>query len=132
MKVLVTISNSAPYGWFFPFSFFLFPFSVKKIILSSFILPILFIRTGIPDAATLMRSFFPNKNIDYISPQLYESGEEGSNSYVTGAGVQWTEYAACKAAVIPSIVQASYYNSAKSYFAGKGVTTKGYIQWKQV
>jgi hypothetical protein len=100
MKVLVTISNSAPYG--------------------------------IPDAASLMRSFFPNGDIDFLSPQLYETGEEGSNSYVTSAGVQWSEYAAAKAAVIPSIVRASYYSSAKSYFAGKGVTTKGYIQWQQV
>ncbi len=57
IKVMVTISNSAPYG--------------------------------ISDGAKLMRSFFPNPNIDYFSPQLYETGEE-SNHYETGKGVQWS------------------------------------------
>ncbi len=38
-KVMVTISNSAPYG--------------------------------VSDGASLMRGFFPNSDIDYLSPQLY-------------------------------------------------------------
>lgn len=123
---MVTISNSAPYG--------------------------------VSDGASLMRGFFPNSDIDYLSPQLYgkraqrckriiwsllliiiyiiyntciETGNESSNSYVTGKGVQWTEYASAKAAVIPSIVKASYYSDAKSYFKSKGVTTFGYVQWQQ-
>eukprot|EP01031_Cornospumella_fuschlensis_P024845 gene24845-30021_t len=100
LKVLVTISNSAPYG--------------------------------IKDGATLMRKFFTDGHIDYISPQLYETGEESSNDYSTNAGVQYSEYAQAKAAIIPSIVSSSMYNSAKSFFSGKGVTCQGYIQWKQV
>jgi hypothetical protein len=100
LKVLVTISNSAPYG--------------------------------ISDAGSLMRSFLSNSNIDYISPQLYESGEETSNVYATSGGVAWTEYANAKAIIIPSIVQSGLYSSAQNYFAGKGVTLGGYIQWKQV
>ena len=79
-----------------------------------------------------MRSFFPNTDVDYISPQLYESGTEKANSYVTEAGVQWSEYANAKAAIVPSVVESSYYSSAQTYFASHGVTTKGYIQWKQV
>lgn len=87
---------------------------------------------GIDDAATLMRSFFSNTNIDYLSPQLYTSGTESSNDFSTQAGVQWTEYAAAKAAVVPSIVRASMYTNAQQTFASYGVTTKGYIQWEQV
>ncbi len=100
LKVLVTVSNTAPYG--------------------------------ISDAGALMRSFFSDSNIDYLSPQLYESGEETKNDYSTNGGVQWTEYGAAKAAVVPSIVKADLYPSAQSFLAGKGVTTKGYVQWKQV
>jgi hypothetical protein len=79
-----------------------------------------------------MRSFLSNANIDYISPQLYTSGEESSNDYSTIGGVQWKEYANAKGAVVPSIVKASMYSNAQSYFANFRVTTKGYIQWAQV
>jgi hypothetical protein len=86
---------------------------------------------GIGDGAALMRSFFPNPNIDYFSPQLYETGNESKNNYVTGKGVQWSEYAAAKGVTIPSIVKSSYYADAKSYFKSQGVTTAGYVQWQQ-
>lgn len=99
-KVIVTISNSAPYG--------------------------------ISDGASLMRDFFVNSDIDYLSPQLYETGEEQANVYDTGMGVDWNEYGQAKAAVVPSIVESSLYPSAQSYFASRGVQLKGYIQWKQV
>ena len=78
-----------------------------------------------------MRSFFPNSDINYLSPQLYSSGYETSNQYDTIAGVQWYEYASAKAAVIPSIVTSSLYSSAESYFRSQGVTIQGYIQWSQ-
>lgn len=87
---------------------------------------------GISDSAALMRSFFPNGDIDLLSPQLYTSGYETANDFTTGYGVQWSEYAAAKATVVPSIVTASLYDSAKTFFASQGVATTGFIQWAQV
>lgn len=86
---------------------------------------------GIPDAANLMRSFFPNPDINYLSPQLYSSGTETYNQYDTVAGVQWSEYASAKATIIPSIVTGSLYNDAASFFRSQGVTIDGYVQWAQ-
>lgn len=100
-KVLVTVSHSAPYG--------------------------------ISDADTLMASFFADDNIDFLSPQLYSTGEETANDYATTSGTTttWADYSQAKAAVIPSIVKDSYYDSAQSYFSEQGVTLAGYIQWQQ-
>lgn len=100
LKVLVTVSHSAPYG--------------------------------ISDAASLMQSFFTNKDIDFMSPQLYTTGSESSNDYDTSGGVEWSEYATSIAAVIPSIVDNSYYPDAQTYFEGQGVTLEGYVQWEQI
>ncbi|MBL4660425.1 MAG: hypothetical protein JKY19_08715 [Alcanivoracaceae bacterium] len=86
---------------------------------------------GISDAAKLMTSFFTNENINILSPQLYTSGNENENNYQTSHGVCWSEYKDCKAAVVPSIVEASLYESAKQYFLNDGVTLEGYIQWTQ-
>jgi len=99
-KVLVTVSNSAPYD--------------------------------IPDAAALMRSFIPDKNIDYLSPQLYSSGTEKQNDYSTNAGVQYTEWNKAAAKVIPSIVSSNLYADAKNVFQTRfGINTDGYIRWSQ-
>ena len=87
---------------------------------------------GIPDAASVMRSFLANSDIDYISPQLYTTGYELSNDFSTIAGVQWSEYASSKASIVPSIVRSSLYASAQQTFASYGVSTRGYIQWAQV
>jgi len=87
---------------------------------------------GINDAAALMQSFFPNKNIDYLSPQLYASGNEKSNDYGTNAGVQYTEWAKSVPQVIPSIVSANLYADARSVFQSRfGVKTAGYVRWSQ-
>jgi LysM repeat protein len=86
---------------------------------------------GISDASTLMQSFFANANIDYLSPQLYTTGKETANQYATSGGVTWSEYATAKAAVVPSIVDASLYQSAQNYFQQQGVTLSGFIQWGQ-
>ena len=86
---------------------------------------------GISDGAALMQSFFSDENIDFLSPQLYTTGEESANDYATSQGVTWSQYAAAKAAIIPSIVKASYYASAQSYFAGQGVELAGYVQWSR-
>jgi hypothetical protein len=86
---------------------------------------------GINDAAALMDYFFRSNQIDYLSPQLYVSGNEGSNDYSTSHGVQWNQFAASRAQIIPSIVSSNLYASAQSFFQGQGVKLSGYIQWKQ-
>jgi len=86
---------------------------------------------GMSDAASVMNEFLSSSNVDYISPQLYSSGTEGQNDYSTSGGVQWSAYKSSKAKVVPSIVRASYYSSAQSYFAGQGVTLYGFVQWAQ-
>lgn len=83
---------------------------------------------GISDAATLMQGFISDDNIDYLSPQLYTTGEESSNDYADPL-LSWTEFAAAKAKIIPSIVKAAYYPDAVTYFETQGVTLEGYIQW---
>lgn len=85
----------------------------------------------IDDAADLMKGFFPDTNIDYMSPQLYTNGKETENDYADPL-LSWAAYADCKSKVIPSIVTASMYPDAEQYFAEQGVTTHGYIQWQQV
>ena len=85
---------------------------------------------AINDASSLMQSFFNDSYIDYISPQLYTSGTESSNDY-TAVGTPWTSYASAKAAIVPSIVCASYYASAVNYFKSQGITLQGYIEWSQ-
>ncbi len=101
LQVLVTTSHSAPYG--------------------------------ASDATDMMRAFFQDDNIDYISPQLYTTGEEQVNDFevTASAGISWTEYAHSKAKIVPSIVHGGLYNDAKVFFASKGVTLSGYIQWQQ-
>lgn len=109
LKVLVTVSHSAPYN--------------------------------IADADTLMQTFFADDNIDILSPQLYTTGEEKQNNYETTSGTSttWADYANSKAAVVPSIINSSWYNNsaslgenAKGYFKKQGVELQGYIQWQQV
>ena len=65
-----------------------------------------------------------------MSPQLYSTGYETVNDY-TAVGTPWSSYATTKAAVVPSIVAASYYADAVTYFAKQGVTLQGYVQWSQ-
>jgi len=86
---------------------------------------------GVSDASALMDSFFSNSNIDYISPQLYTTGYEGSNGFEEVAGVTWSRYASSKAKVVPAIVTCGLYSNAQSFLAGKGVRTDGFIQWSQ-
>eukprot|EP01126_Amoeba_proteus_P026417 TRINITY_DN2615_c0_g1_i1.p1 TRINITY_DN2615_c0_g1~~TRINITY_DN2615_c0_g1_i1.p1 ORF type:complete len:580 (+),score=68.60 TRINITY_DN2615_c0_g1_i1:35-1774(+) len=86
---------------------------------------------GVGDAALLMRGFFNDQNIDYISPQLYTTGQETSNDYSTNMGISWSEYSSSKAAIVPSLVSGSMYSSAQTYFQTHGITLKGYIQWQQ-
>jgi len=84
---------------------------------------------GIGDAQALMTAFFADGNVDFLSPQLYTTGTETTNDFATSGGVTWPQYATAKAAIIPSIVNASLYTDAKTTFAGYGVTTTGYVVW---
>ena len=85
---------------------------------------------GVSDAPALMQAFVQDANIDYLSPQLYTSGTEGQNDFGTSYGVAWSSYRGMKAKLAPSIVAASYYANARQFFAGQGLTTAGFIQWK--
>jgi len=86
---------------------------------------------AVSDAKTLMKDFLADGNIDYISPQLYQTGNEASNQYDTNSNVPWSAYVGAKPKIVPSIVKASYYPSAQSYFSKFGITLSGYIQWNQ-
>lgn len=86
---------------------------------------------GISDACTLMHSFFADANIDYLSPQLYTSGNERANDYATSGSVSWSQFAIAQAAIVPSIVSADMYQDAQVYFREMGVPVAGFIQWSQ-
>lgn len=86
---------------------------------------------GISDGGALMHSFFSNKHIDILSPQLYTTGKETANDYSTSHNVQWSDYAGAIAMIAPSIVEADMYEDAVAFFASKGVKLNGYIQWNR-
>lgn len=86
---------------------------------------------GIKDGAELMHSFINNSDIDLLSPQLYKTGFEVENDFTTSQGVDWKDYRDTKAALVPSIVKASMYDSAQKYFEDIDVELHGYIQWSQ-
>jgi LysM repeat protein len=108
LKVLVTISHSAPYD--------IIGASDANMIKAQ--------------ALALMKSFFVNKNINIISPQLYTNGDETENDY-SWINVNWNEYVNCIAQVVPSIVKASYYTDAEQYFGALDIELSGYVQWQQ-
>jgi len=57
-----------------------------------------------------MRGFFQDGKIDYISPQLYSSGNESSNDYSTD-GFDWSNFQDMVPGFVPSIVAGSYYKT---------------------
>ncbi len=83
---------------------------------------------GCKDSTTLMKAFLNDSSIDYLSPQLYTTGNETQNDY-TAVGTSWSAYAGAKAAVVPSVVRASLYPDAQQFFLSQGVTLVGFIQW---
>ncbi len=87
---------------------------------------------GISDAASLMKSFFSNSNIDYLSPQLYTTGKESGNDYAA-VGTSWNAYKSSKAKIVPSVVLGSRdYPTASAYFTKNfGISLSGYVQWAQ-
>jgi len=85
---------------------------------------------GVPDTASLMSTLLSSTQVDYMSPQLYSTGEETANEF-DWVNVPWTSYRGIPAKIIPSIVDASMYPAAKTYFATFGITLSGFIQWSQ-
>jgi len=86
---------------------------------------------GCDDAKQLMQLFFADGNTDYLSPQMYTSGEEQTPDFdeTTDAGVSFDEYTKSRAAIIPSIVDETHYAAVKDFFQAKGVSCVGYVQW---
>lgn len=83
---------------------------------------------GCSDKRDLMLALIGDINCDYLSPQLYTSGEEGLPDF-TADGITWEEYGQSRGKIIPSIVDGTHYPATQSYFAGKGVPLSGYVQW---
>jgi len=85
---------------------------------------------GISDGPALMKSFFTNSKIDYLSPQLYTSGSESGNQYDTAPGTTWNQFASSRAKFLPSVVLGSRdFPTASKYFSKYGIVSAGYIQW---
>jgi len=85
---------------------------------------------GVGDGASLVRGFFGNTNIDYISPQMYQNGDE-TDIVKDFSEVTWDEYKNSKAKVVPSIPSGSNWASCWNFLNPKGVKLAGYIQWQQ-
>ena len=83
----------------------------------------------VADGVALMRAFFPDVNIDMISPQLYTSGAETYNDF-TENGVAFSEYKSAKAKIVPAIASAGLYEDAKKQFQSRyGISVGGYFSW---
>mmetsp|Transcript_170893 Transcript_170893/g.543047 ORF Transcript_170893/g.543047 Transcript_170893/m.543047 type:complete len:378 (+) Transcript_170893:80-1213(+) len=86
------------------------------------------------DAATLVKAWVVDANLDIISPQLYSTGAELAPEFATTSSCPactWSLFQGSKAKFAPSIVEASQYDATQIYFADQSITTAGYIQWKQ-
>jgi hypothetical protein len=89
----------------------------------------------------LVDSWIKSKDIDLFSPQLYTSGSEEEPEYdLTACGAPDAdnpEASACtyerlkpmKAKWIPSLANGKQYPKVKKWFAEKGITTHGFMQW---
>jgi len=81
----------------------------------------------------LMKSFFPNADIDYLSPQLYTNGNEPSPSFVAGNQIKWSDWTGAKARFVPSIgclaVKNGGYKATQDFFQTYSLTPSGYIVW---
>lgn len=107
LKVGVTTSHSAPY------------------------------QTDTPQVAVdLIKSWVKDVNIDFLSPQLYSNGNEGSPDFAEtnnckDAGCTWDLYVGMIPKMVPSLVEESHYKATQTFFADMGITTEGFFQWRQ-
>ena len=82
------------------------------------------------DAPTLMKSFFSNPNIDYMSPQVYNDALNGND--FMNEGTSWSAWSKAKAKIVVSVVEGSRdYAGAYEYFTKQNINLAGYIQWNQ-
>ena len=89
----------------------------------------------------LVESWVRSNDIDIFSPQLYTSGEEEEPEYdLTACGAPdadnpeastctYERLASMKAKWVPSLSNGKQYPGVKNWFAAKGITTSGFMQW---
>jgi len=94
--------------------------------------------TDTPEVAVdLIKNWVQDSNIDFLSPQLYSSGMEGSPDFAETSnckdyGCTWDLYIGMVPKMIPSLVEESHYSATQTFFADIGITTEGFFQWRQV
>jgi len=88
---------------------------------------------GCDDPDVLMKAFFGNDDIDYLSPQLYTNGNEPSPMFDAGNQVKWEDWTGSKARFVPSLgclaVKNGGYDKTKEFFATYSLTPTGYLVW---
>jgi hypothetical protein len=89
----------------------------------------------------LVESWIKSRDIDLFSPQMYTSGDEQEPEYdLTACGAPNAdnpEASSCTyerlkpmhAKWIPSLASGKQYPQVKKWFAAKGITTHGFMQW---
>lgn len=88
-------------------------------------------------AIDLVKAWVVDTNIDYISPQMYTTGGEGSPDFQPTMnchwlGCRWELYTGMVNKMIPSIVGAYQYPEVEKWFLDNwGVQCVGYIEWEQ-
>mmetsp|Transcript_12623 Transcript_12623/g.25746 ORF Transcript_12623/g.25746 Transcript_12623/m.25746 type:complete len:114 (-) Transcript_12623:34-375(-) len=89
-------------------------------------------------AVDLVKSWCNSENVDYLSPQLYSSGMEGSpeldeTSSCINAGCTWELYKpeVCNANFAPSIVDETHLEASINFFKQYGIEFAGYLVWAQ-
>jgi len=86
----------------------------------------------------IIDSWAKSDDIDIFSPQLYTSGVETEPEFaITQCGSTLDTERTCsyerlkhmKTKWVPSLSYAGHYPAVKKFFAEKGITTHGFIEW---
>ncbi len=77
---------------------------------------------GIMDRKRLMDSFLASRNIDYISPILYSTGNCQLVNHISTdiLDVPWTWYNRSRAKIVPSLLHGRVYSKAQSFWGDMG------------
>jgi len=89
------------------------------------------------DAVDLVKSWVSDPNVDFLSPQLYSSGEEKAPDFAeTGncasQGCTWQIWQGSHGTIVPSLANGSQYSAAESGLSKRGITIDGYVQWQEI
>jgi len=89
------------------------------------------------DSVELLKAWVKNPDIDFISPQLYSTGQEADpefaeTNFCKDAGCTWDHYVGALPRFVPSINNHTHYAAVVDWFAARGITCEGYVQWQQV